>query len=119
MAFGDLVFVYTPGFNGSQDTHQSEVDILEMVAEWLKLTYDEDMCSWSSRGSSLQSIRTDTNSLPTPEFPSPLSPSRMEVMMEEDAIFEPEDQAWGSPPAFKWPRPSFSRNKTAGSKNSS
>jgi hypothetical protein len=36
MAFGDLVFVDTPGFN---DTHKSDVDILKMVADWLKSTY--------------------------------------------------------------------------------
>ena len=40
MVFGDLVFVNTPGFYGSQGTQQSEVDILEMVAGWLKLTYE-------------------------------------------------------------------------------
>jgi GTPase Era involved in 16S rRNA processing len=33
MAFGDLVFVDTPGF------HRSDVDILKMVADWLKSTY--------------------------------------------------------------------------------
>ena len=40
VALGDLVFVNTPGFDGSQDTHKSEEDILKMVAEWLKLTYE-------------------------------------------------------------------------------
>jgi hypothetical protein len=36
MAFGDLVFVDTPGFD---DTNKSDVDILKMVADWLKSTY--------------------------------------------------------------------------------
>jgi hypothetical protein len=36
MASGDLVFVDTPGFD---DTHKSDVDILKMVADWLKSTY--------------------------------------------------------------------------------
>jgi hypothetical protein len=36
MAFGDLVFIDTPGFD---DTHKSEVDILKMVADWLRSTY--------------------------------------------------------------------------------
>jgi hypothetical protein len=36
MAFGDLVFVDTPGFD---DTHKQDVDILKMIADWLKSTY--------------------------------------------------------------------------------
>ena len=36
MAFGDLVFVDTPGFD---DTHKSDTDILKMVADWLNSTY--------------------------------------------------------------------------------
>ena len=36
MAFGDLVFVDTPGF---EDTLIKDVDILKMVADWLKSTY--------------------------------------------------------------------------------
>ena len=36
VAVGDLVFVDTPGFD---DTHKSDVDILKMVADWLKSTY--------------------------------------------------------------------------------
>ena len=36
MAFGDLVFVDTPGFD---DTLIKDVDILKMVADWLKSTY--------------------------------------------------------------------------------
>ena len=36
VAFGDLVFVDTPGFD---DTHKTDVDILKMVADWLKSTY--------------------------------------------------------------------------------
>ena len=36
IAFGDLVFVDTPGFD---DTHKSDTDILKMVADWLKSTY--------------------------------------------------------------------------------
>ena len=36
IAFGDLVFVDTPGFD---DTHKKDVDILKMVADWLKSTY--------------------------------------------------------------------------------
>jgi hypothetical protein len=36
MSIGDLVFVDTPGFD---DTHKSDVDILKMVADWLKSTY--------------------------------------------------------------------------------
>ena len=34
--FGDLVFVDTPGFD---ITHKTDVDILKMVADWLKSTY--------------------------------------------------------------------------------
>ena len=40
MAFGDLVFVDTPGFDDSRDTQDSEVDVLTMVSKWLKLTYE-------------------------------------------------------------------------------
>ena len=36
IAFGDLVFVDTPGFD---DTNKKDVDILKMVADWLKSTY--------------------------------------------------------------------------------
>ena len=36
LAYGDLVFVDTPGFD---DTHKSDVEILKMVADWLKSTY--------------------------------------------------------------------------------
>jgi len=36
LAYGDLVFVDTPGFD---DTNMSDVDILKMVADWLKATY--------------------------------------------------------------------------------
>ena len=36
MAFGDLVFVDTPGFN---NTYKSDADVLKMVADWLKSTY--------------------------------------------------------------------------------
>ena len=36
IAFGDLVLVDTPGFD---NTHKSDVDILKMVADWLKSTY--------------------------------------------------------------------------------
>src|ERR1700735_188817 len=36
IASGDLVFVDTPGFD---DTYKPDVDILKMVANWLKLTY--------------------------------------------------------------------------------
>ena len=36
IAFEDLVFVDTPGFD---DTHKKDVDILKMVADWLKFTY--------------------------------------------------------------------------------
>jgi hypothetical protein len=38
LAFGDLVFVDTPGFN-SATQKRSEGDILKMVADWLKSTY--------------------------------------------------------------------------------
>ena len=36
LPYGDLVFVDTPGFD---DTHKSDVDILKMVADWLKSTF--------------------------------------------------------------------------------
>ena len=36
IAFGDLVFVDTPGFD---NTYKRDVDILKMVADWLKSTY--------------------------------------------------------------------------------
>jgi len=36
-AFGDLVFVDTPGFD---DSHKSDVDILKLVADWLKSKYE-------------------------------------------------------------------------------
>ena len=36
IAFADLVFLDTPGFD---DTHIKDVDILKMIADWLKLTY--------------------------------------------------------------------------------
>ena len=36
MAFADLVFVDTPGFD---NTHKKDLDILKMVADWLKSTY--------------------------------------------------------------------------------
>ena len=36
LADGDIVFVDTPGFD---DTHKSDADILQMVADWLKATY--------------------------------------------------------------------------------
>ena len=36
IAFGDLVFVDTPGFD---DTLIKEVDILKDLADWLKTTY--------------------------------------------------------------------------------
>ncbi|KAF8811580.1 hypothetical protein BYT27DRAFT_7252672 [Phlegmacium glaucopus] len=40
LAYGDLVFVDTPGFD---DTQKSDVDILKMVADWLKSTYAKDI----------------------------------------------------------------------------
>ena len=36
LAYGDLVFVDTPGFDGM---HKSDADILKMVADWLKTTF--------------------------------------------------------------------------------
>ena len=36
IAFGDLVFVDTPGYD---NTYKSDTDILKMVADWLKSTY--------------------------------------------------------------------------------
>ena len=36
IAFGDLVLVDTPGFD---DTHKKDVDIIKMVADWLKSTH--------------------------------------------------------------------------------
>lgn len=36
LSVNDLVFVDTPGFD---DTHKSDVDILKMVADWLKTTF--------------------------------------------------------------------------------
>ena len=36
LADGDLAFVDTPGF---ENTHKSDVDILKMVADWLKSTH--------------------------------------------------------------------------------
>ena len=36
LAYGDLVFVDTPGFD---DTDKSDADILKMVVEWLKTTF--------------------------------------------------------------------------------
>jgi hypothetical protein len=38
IAFGDLVFVDTPGF-ANDDAHKNDVEILKMVADWLKSTY--------------------------------------------------------------------------------
>ncbi|KAF8811582.1 hypothetical protein BYT27DRAFT_6442621 [Phlegmacium glaucopus] len=40
LADGDVVFVDTPGFD---DTHKSDADILKMVADWLKATYEKDI----------------------------------------------------------------------------
>ncbi|KAF8805168.1 hypothetical protein BYT27DRAFT_7192832 [Phlegmacium glaucopus] len=40
LAYGDLVFVDTPGFD---DTNKSDVDILKMVADWLKSTYAKNI----------------------------------------------------------------------------
>jgi len=37
---GDVVFVDTPGFD---DTHKSDADILKMVADWLKTTYEKEI----------------------------------------------------------------------------
>jgi GTPase Era involved in 16S rRNA processing len=37
VAYGDLVFVDTPGFDSA--AHKSDSDILKMVADWLKATY--------------------------------------------------------------------------------
>jgi len=39
-ADGDVVFVDTPGFD---DTHISDTDILKMVANWLKSTYEKEI----------------------------------------------------------------------------
>jgi len=36
----DIVFVDTPGFD---DTHKTDIEILEMIAEWLKKTYERDI----------------------------------------------------------------------------
>ena len=38
MAFGDLVFVDTPGIDETR-AHRKDVDILKMVADLLKPTY--------------------------------------------------------------------------------
>jgi len=40
LADGDVVFVDTPGFD---DTHKSDADILKMVADWLKSTYEKEI----------------------------------------------------------------------------
>ena len=45
LADGDVVFVDTPGFD---DTHKSDADILKMVADWLKTTYDSKISFGSS-----------------------------------------------------------------------
>ncbi|KAF9489918.1 hypothetical protein BDN71DRAFT_1525719 [Pleurotus eryngii] len=36
----DIIFVDTPGFD---DTHKSDVEILEMIAGWLKQTYEQNV----------------------------------------------------------------------------
>jgi len=40
LAYGDLVFVDTPGFD---DTSKSDLEVLKMVDNWLKSTYGKDM----------------------------------------------------------------------------
>ncbi|KAL4259612.1 hypothetical protein AB1N83_006534 [Pleurotus pulmonarius] len=43
----DIIFVDTPGFD---DTHKSDVEILEMIAGWLKQTYEQnntDKSAWN------------------------------------------------------------------------
>ncbi|KAJ8689314.1 hypothetical protein PTI98_013347 [Pleurotus ostreatus] len=36
----DIIFVDTPGFD---DTHKSDIEILTMVADWLKITYERNV----------------------------------------------------------------------------
>ena len=54
LADGDVVFVDTPGFD---DTHKSDADILKMVADWLKTTYDSKISFGSSVLTSPSQIR--------------------------------------------------------------
>ena len=50
LAYGDLVFVDTPGFDDSMP--RSDLDILKMVDSWLKSTYVPVFC-----GSSLTMVK--------------------------------------------------------------